>query len=117
MAARFPDPERASAALHSLHRELDDEMKAEIAPLATAEGASTDTLLAGHFREEQRAEVAQIVEQAGGEIVADVDERWTRPRFPPDSSTEPGYSELGAEALSGVGSSGFSDEGGRGFSH
>lgn len=145
LAARFPDPERASAALDSLHRELDDEMKAEIAPLATAEGASTDTLLAGHFREEHKAEVAHIVEQAGGEIVADVDERWTRPRFRPGSSTERGYGDLRDVATSGAGGSaygsgfagtsyggaeglgaggggfgegsGFGDEGGRGFTH
>ena len=141
LAARFPDPERASAALDSLHRWLDADLKAEIAPLASPEGP-TETLLAGHFSEEQKDQVAGIVEQAGGEIVADVDERWTRPRFRLGSNAEIAYGEVepahGVVAREGVSvgggfgagaggfgeasgaveqsSGGFSDEGGRGFS-
>ena len=29
-----------------------------------------------------RADLEQVVREVGGEIVADVDERWTRPRQP-----------------------------------
>ena len=101
LAAKFPDPERASAALDSLHQKLDDEIRAEIAPLAGGEGSATDFLLAGHFPDGVRSQVESIVEAQGGEIVADVDERWTRPRFRPGSSAEMGYgtrdtSEIGA---------------------
>lgn len=92
VAAKFPDPERASAALDSLHATLDDEIRAEIAPLAS-EGLPTETLLAGHIPEELKSAVEQIVEAQGGEIVADVDESWTRPRFRPGSSAEVSYSE------------------------
>jgi hypothetical protein len=95
LAARFPDRERASAALDALQRKLDDEVKAEIAPLASMEPASTDTLLAGHFPEELKAEVCDIVAASGGEIVADVDARWTQPRFRPGSSSENVYSQAG----------------------
>ena len=81
LAARFPDRRRASHALESLHRRLDETVEAEIAPLATpGEDAADDTLLAGHFDEDQARDVVEIVRASGGEIVADVDERWTRPR-------------------------------------
>lgn len=81
LAARFPDREHAHQALESLQHRLDRPVEAEIAPLAGAEAATDgDTLLAGHFPEEQKPRVVEIVREAGGEIVADVDERWTRPR-------------------------------------
>jgi hypothetical protein len=82
VAAKFPDRERAAAALDSLHRELNNGLTAEIAPLASdAQPGQAAAVLAGHFREEQAPAVAQIVTASGGEIVADVDESWTRPRF------------------------------------
>jgi hypothetical protein len=93
LAARFPDPQRASAALDTLHRRLDDGITAEIAPLAGDEGSATETLLAGHFPEDMKRSVRDIVEAAGGEIVADVDERWTRPRLRPGSASEATYRE------------------------
>jgi hypothetical protein len=81
LAARFPDREHAAAALENLHRRFalrpDD---AGIAPLGIpGEKSRDDTLLAGRFPEDGRAEVDRLVREAGGEIVADVDERWTRP--------------------------------------
>jgi hypothetical protein len=81
LAARFPDLEHASQALESLHDRLDPSVEVEIAPLAAdGESDAGDALLAGHFEEDQKPHVEEIVRQAGGEIVADVDERWTRPR-------------------------------------
>lgn len=81
LAARFPDYEHASQALESLQERLDNEVEAEIAPLASYDPTHpSDALLAGHFPEAQRPEVVEIVEESGGEIVADVDERWTLPR-------------------------------------
>ena len=82
VAARFPDPNRASAALSALRRHLPlSPRDAAIAPLGIP-GAScdTDTLLAGHFHESDTLLVANVVRQQGGEIVADVDESWTLPR-------------------------------------
>jgi hypothetical protein len=81
LAAKFPDRAHASQALESLQRRLDEPVEAEIAPLAAGnEPAAQDTLLAGHFAEDHKPQVEEIVRQAGGEIVADVDERWTKPR-------------------------------------
>ena len=83
LAARFPDRERASAALDALQRRLRlAEEELAIAPLGTpGEGAKGDqTLLAGHFRDDQTPLVRMLVVSLGGEVVADVDEQWTQPR-------------------------------------
>lgn len=90
LAARFPDRERASAALGDLQRRFPlRPSDVGIAPLGTpADDTHDATLLAGRFPEEKRAEVDRVVREAGGEIVADVDERWTRPHVP-DRSQPP----------------------------
>ena len=82
VAARFPDREQASAALDALRRRFalraDD---AAIAPLGFP-GLSDDgddTLLAGRFRENNLDVVRRTLTKAGGSVVADVDEQWTRP--------------------------------------
>jgi hypothetical protein len=87
LAARFPDRRLASAVrdllqhrLHPRPRELD------IAPLGLLtqpadEPADDCMVLAGRFLDEQAREVADLVREAGGEIVANVDEAWTRPRI------------------------------------
>ena len=80
MAARFPDRERATAALQSIKQELDNGLEVDIAPLADDGRDHNSMLLAGHFDENVAPEVASIVQASGGEIVADVDERWTVPR-------------------------------------
>ena len=53
----------------------------EIAPLGVpGQQTTNDTLLAGRFPDEEAPRVAEIVRECGGEIVANVDESWTRPR-------------------------------------
>lgn len=83
LAARFSDPARASTVRDLLRRELDGDPPPEvdIAPLGVPGNESTtDTLLAGRFNDEQAPQVAALVRECGGEIVANVDESWTRPR-------------------------------------
>jgi hypothetical protein len=83
LAARFPGREQASAALGDLNRRFAlKPSDVGIAPLAIPEGTGNEyTLLAGRFPEDRTAEVDRVVREAGGEIVADVDERWTRPHI------------------------------------
>jgi hypothetical protein len=90
LAARFPDRQRASAALEGLRRRLrlaaDD---VAIAPMGTPGENDTgdETVLAGHFNENQTSVVRSLVSESGGEVVADVDEQWTGPRV--ESSAAP----------------------------
>jgi hypothetical protein len=53
---------------------------AAVAPLGMP-GKSDDgeAVLAGRFPDEQLSEVRQLLHEEGGEIVANVDESWTRP--------------------------------------
>jgi len=87
VAARFPDRQRASAALDALRRRLvlraDD---AAIAPLGMPGFADVgdETLLAGRFANNRLELVRSTLTKAGGSVVADVDERCTRPRGAPD---------------------------------
>ena len=55
-----------------------------IAPLGVPGHEATDTLLAGRFPDEAAPAVAEMVRECGGEIVANVDESWTRPRAAPE---------------------------------
>ncbi|MEO6351291.1 MAG: hypothetical protein ABIP53_11630 [Candidatus Limnocylindrales bacterium] len=82
MAARFPDRGRASAVRDLLRRTLHLETRdVDIAPLGVlGQETCNETLLAGRFADEIAHRVAQVVTEAGGEIVANVDETWTRPR-------------------------------------
>ena len=67
-----------------LRRKLDGDPPpdVDIAPLGALDKASaTDTLLAGRFDDAQAPQVAELVRECGGEIVANVDETWTRPRI------------------------------------
>jgi len=86
LAARFPDRDRASAVLDRLKRSLDiAPPDVAIAPLGMPEVTDRDpTLLAGRFPDERTAEVTRLVREAGGEVVADVDEGSTRPRTADD---------------------------------
>lgn len=85
LAARFSDRGIASAVKDVLQRRLHvAPPDVDIAPLGIpGQPSANDTLLAGRFSDDQAPEVAKLVREAGGEIVANVDERWTRPREAP----------------------------------
>jgi hypothetical protein len=85
LAARFPDRRRALAVRDLLCRRLRlAKPDLAVAPLGVpGQESSSDMLIAGRFADEQAPEVAEIVREAGGEIVANVDESWTRPRVSP----------------------------------
>jgi len=79
IAARFSEQEQASSALELLRRELDAPDVA-VAQLAhPGEPIAGDALLAGRFRDDLASVAIDIFRRAGGEIVADIDERWTGP--------------------------------------
>jgi len=83
LAARFSDRQGAEAALNGLRSRLSvPDEDAAIAPLGVpGRGDEGDaTLLAGRFRENQLELVRLTMTRAGGSVVADVDERWTKPR-------------------------------------
>ena len=81
VAARFREPRRAAAVLHWLYDRLNVAPRdADVAPLGTpGQPASNDAVLAGRFPDDQASIVMDAVRRAGGEIVANVDERWTQP--------------------------------------
>src|SRR5881275_399966 len=77
VAARFAEPDQASMALDLLRRELSVSDIA-VAPLAhPGEPSASDAVLAGRVPDEVAPTAVELVERAGGEIVADIDERWT----------------------------------------
>lgn len=77
VAARFTEAGQALAALDLLQRELHPSDVA-IAPLACVDQpAAADALLAGRFPDDLARAAVELVEGAGGEIVADIDESWT----------------------------------------
>jgi hypothetical protein len=88
VAARFAEPHQASAALVLLRREL-AVADVAVAPLAHPGEAGSEALLAGRVPDEVAATAVALVERAGGEIVADVDERWTGSSAPPTTTISP----------------------------
>ena len=82
LAARFATAEEGDHAIAHLRRVLDlgpDDVG--LAPLGGAdqpEGGSV--VLAGRFREARVGEVRDVIRHAGGVVIADVDEGWTKPR-------------------------------------
>jgi hypothetical protein len=82
VAARFREPRRAVAVLHWLHDRLNiAPPDADVAALGTpGQPATNDAVLAGRFPDEQASLVMDLIRRAGGEVVANIDERWTRPR-------------------------------------
>ena len=77
VAATFPERSQANAALAQLRRELPP-ADLEVAPFAHAgEPGGADTVLAGRFSDELAPAAVELVERAGGEVVADIDEKWT----------------------------------------
>ena len=81
VAARFTEPRRAAAVLNVLYDRLHvATVDAAVAPLGTpGQPPANDAVLAGRFPDEQAALVMDLVRQAGGVVVANVDERWTEP--------------------------------------
>ncbi len=82
LAARFRD-RRAAAAVRDrlIQRRRDGAAPLDIAPLGVpGNPESSDMVLAGQFADDEAAAVTELVRQGGGEIVANVDETWTRPR-------------------------------------
>ncbi len=90
VAARFPDRDRASAALDRLQRTVAVRPPdVGIAPLGLPGDDAHETLLAGRFPDEHLPDVVRLVRETGGEIVADVDEDWTLPRH--EGNDGPGH--------------------------
>ncbi len=91
LAARFSDRRLASAVRDLLLSRLQlRPPDLDIAPLgllgqppAGSPESSDFTVLAGRFQDDQAPEVTDLVREAGGEIVVNVDEAWTRPRISP----------------------------------
>ena len=81
LAARFREPRRAAAVLDVLQDKLHvAPPDVAIAPLGTpGQPSANDAVLAGRFPDEQARVVVELVRGAGGEMVANVDERWTKP--------------------------------------
>ncbi len=64
-----------------------------IAPLGGSDQPQgAQVLLAGRFREARLDEIRSIIERAGGEIVADLDEGRTKPRIAPTPASPQGRS-------------------------
>lgn len=93
LAARFEDRDAATRVLERLRAEYKlGPNDAAVAPLSDAE--NDGTVLAGRFREHRLREITELIQRAGGRVVADVDEAWTRtPRAAADR--RPGGSTLG----------------------
>ena len=82
VAARFAEADKASAALDLLRREL-AVLDLAVAPLAhLGEAGSAESLLAGRVPDDVAPTAVALVEHAGGEIVADIDESWTGSNAP-----------------------------------
>lgn len=81
LAARFSDRRGAATALRKLRRTMAlSEQDVDVAPLGIpGQAEHGEAVLAGRFPDDRLAEVRELVRQAGGEIVANVDERWTLP--------------------------------------
>lgn len=94
IAARFVEAEAASRAISRMKVTLDlgpDDVG--IAPLGGADQPQeAKVLLAGRFREARLDEIRRIIQCAGGEIVADLDEGRTRPRRPSNPAAAQGPS-------------------------
>ena len=80
LAATFSDRSAAAGVLRELRAryELGPE-DAALAPLGDSGARDGLTLLAGRFYDERVADIRQLIERHGGQVVADVDKRWTDP--------------------------------------
>ncbi len=79
VAAKFPGPQQAWAVLARLQHDLKvDPPDVDVAPLAIpGEPPANEFVLAGRFPDPLVPVVVNCVRDAGGEVVADLDEVWT----------------------------------------
>ncbi|CAN5602458.1 MAG: hypothetical protein H0V12_03310 [Chloroflexi bacterium] len=91
IAATFSDRPAATRVLNELRGRYElSADDADVAPLGTYGGSrETLTVLAGRFWEDRVVEVAEIIGRNGGELVADIDERWTHARTTGGSAQRP----------------------------
>lgn len=83
LAAKFADRRIAWAVRDVLRRRMHIAAPdVDVAPLAADEPATDETVLAARFPDQDAAKAAELLRNAGGVIVANIDERWTRPRIP-----------------------------------
>lgn len=81
MAARFGNVASAEDARSRLRDRFDlGSSDVSVAPLGGTDHPAGCVSLAGRFLDPRVDEVRGILEGAGGEIIADLDEGWTRPR-------------------------------------
>lgn len=79
LAVAFPERDAAVRALHDLRTQYElGPGDAGVAPLGNDTPDDARTVLAGRFRDEVVDDVRRYVTDRGGEVVSDVDERWTR---------------------------------------
>ena len=84
LAAAFEDSVAARSALDELRDRYGLRPgDASIAPLGDDDHAATRTVLAGRFVDDSVPGIRDVVTSHGGEVVSEVDERWTRS---PDTS-------------------------------
>ena len=78
LAVAFEDAGAATQALEELQRRYalgpDD---ASVAPLGAVDGPGPSAVLAGRFDDDEVADVRALLAERGGEVVSEVDERWT----------------------------------------
>jgi hypothetical protein len=89
LAARFEDRSAATGVLERLRSQYElGPADVAVAPLSDAE--QDGTVLAGRFLEHRLRDVVDLIQRAGGHVVADVDEEWTRTPRPPRRGNERG---------------------------
>lgn len=79
LAASFAD----AAAARSVLDELRDRFAlrpgdASMAPLGDGDHSEAKTVVAGRFEDDAVSDIRAVVAAYGGEVVSEVDERWTR---------------------------------------
>ena len=86
LAVAFPERNSAIRALDDLRtRYALGPADASVAPLGSDPANAARTVFAGRFRDEVISDVRRYVTDLGGEVVSDVDERWTRSPVPQES--------------------------------
>jgi hypothetical protein len=79
LAAAFPNAPAARSALDELRGRFGPAgVDSSTAPLGNGDPSGSRTVLAGRFPDEAVPEISAIVAHHGGQVVSDVDERWTR---------------------------------------